>query len=105
VVTLRSGPQVWSAMALAAAAVAAAVPTAIGSRQRPIGRPGRWRDPTARASTPAGGAAAGGDPTDAASAARMRARWRGRPLRPSSSAPPAGGASSAAMRSSMRSPL
>ncbi len=103
-VTLRSGPQVWSAITLAAAAVAAAVPTAMGTRQRPIPTLGR-RDPDAPASTLVGGVAPGGGPTEAASAARMRARWRGRPLRPSSSAPPAGAGSSEASSASMRAPL
>jgi hypothetical protein len=38
---LMSGPKVWRTIALATAAVAAAVPTATGSRQRPSGIAGR----------------------------------------------------------------
>ena len=99
----RSGPQVWSAIALAAAAVAAAVPTAIGSRQRPSGIEGS-RDPAPSDARRDLGRLIGTAPTDAAMAARTRARCRGRPLRPSSSGrPPA--ACSSAISSRMRSPL
>jgi len=102
-VVMWSGPQVRSAIALATAAVAAAVPTAIGNRQRPSGIDGS-REPEPSDARRAGGRLGGRPSTDAAIAARTRARWRGRPSRPSSWGLPAA-ACSAAMSSIIRSPL